>query len=628
MCGILGWAINSSRRQALDTLRNLTDRLVHRGPDGAGYWLDDTADGGYQIALGHRRLSIIDIQCGAQPMWTPDRTLAIVFNGEIYNYLELRDELIAKGHHFRTDSDTEVLLASYREWGIDALRRFRGMFAFALWDAAQQQLMLARDPFGKKPLFVAEMPTGLVFASEINPLLEFPGIDRTLDDSVVGGYLVNRYVPGPDTFFRGVKKLQPGCYAMWRNGTTHMRRYWSPPLVSTRPDIAKFDDAVSEFETVFDDSVRIRMRSDAPYGAYLSGGIDSSAVVATMARHSTQPLRTFSVGFAERAYSELQFARMIADHFRTDHHELVVTPNEFIEVWPTAIEHRAAPVAEASDIPIMMLSRMASDTVKMVLTGEGADELFGGYPKHRAEGLIERYQRLMPPAIHDWLIAPAIRRLPYGARRIKIMVAAGGERRRQDRMRLWFGGTSTAECEALMGRASSPPAHDEDLAAAPFESPMRRALLFDQTSWLPDNLLERGDRMMMAASVEGRMPFMDIELAKLAARLPDQFLLGRRGGKAVLRAAMDRVLPKKIIARKKVGFRVPFNAWFRGPQRDLLKDHLVSSDSRVAGLCNRGVLRQLVDDHVDGRQNNEKILWSLVNLDMFLRIFDLRTDVP
>jgi asparagine synthase (glutamine-hydrolysing) len=621
MCGLFGWVVSAANRKRRETLVRLTDMMDCRGPDGSGYWLTGTADGRFQIGFGHRRLSIIDIGGGAQPMSSMDGSVTLVFNGEIYNYIELRQDLIRLGRTFRTNSDTEVVIESYLTWGLDAIKRFRGMFAYALWDATNDRLIIARDPFGKKPVFFAQSPGALLFASEIQPLVHFPGFDRSLDPDALDHYLLNRYVPGPSTFFRAVKKLQPGCHAVWQDGRFEINRYFTPPFATVEPDVHSFDEAVAMFEEVFDEAVRIRMRSDAAFGAYLSGGLDSSAVVAAMVRHSTEQVRTFSVGFREAAYSELEQARTVVRTFGTDHQELVVEPDAFMTHWPTAVLRRGAPVSEASDIPILMLSKMASRTVKMVLTGEGSDELLGGYPKHRAERWVGAYQRLVPRALHDGIVAPMVRSLPYGSRRIKILAAAAGERDLANRMRVWFGGMSVEQRDAILNRSGTTAPPDSYPFSARLGSTMRRTLFFDQTSWLPDNLLERGDRMMMAGSIEGRMPFMDTKLAATVARFSDKLLISRRGGKAVLRGAMAKALPPAILSRRKIGFRVPFNEWFRGPYRDFVRDMLASGASDVARTCDRKVVQRLVDEHLSGRDNHERILWSLINLEMFLRTF-------
>ena len=407
MCGIFGWILQAARCPDRAILASLTDLMAHRGPDSSGYWLGDAANGTFQVAFGHRRLSIIDIAGGSQPMHSGDGSITVTYNGEIYNYVELREELKKLGSTFHTNCDTEVLIEAYRMWGTDALLRFRGMFALALWDAPNQQLVLARDPFGKKPLFLSDQPGGgLLFGSEIEPITRFPSIDRALNPHAIEQYLLNRYVPGPLTFFRSINKLPPGCFAVWKNKRLTITRYFTPPLATTQPDIKSWDEASRMFQETFDDAVRIRMRSDAPFGAYLSGGIDSSAIVAAMMRHSTGRVRTFAVGFQETAYSELEHARLVAKALGTDHHELVVSPQMFMDNWSAAIQHRGAPVSETSDIPILMLSQLASRTVKMVLTGEGSDELLGGYPKHRVEPFIDFYQKLAPRIFHEAIIAP------------------------------------------------------------------------------------------------------------------------------------------------------------------------------------------------------------------------------
>jgi asparagine synthase (glutamine-hydrolysing) len=599
--------------------------MLHRGPDGSGYRLRETFDGRFQIGFGHRRLSIIDVGGGAQPMSSEDGRFTLIFNGEIYNYVELREELAAIGHRFRTSSDTEVLIEAYRAWQLEAVRRFRGMFAFALWDEIEQRLILARDAFGKKPLFLGELQGILLFGSEIEPLVRFPGFDRTLNSEAVGHYLLNRYVPGPSTFFRAIKKLQPGHYAVWQSGRLKTTRYFTPPFATTAPDIKSFDDAVRMFNEAFDEAVRLRMRSDAPFGAYLSGGIDSSAVVATMVKHSTEPVRTFSVGFQEAEYSELDHARVIADRFGTSHNELLVEADSFMEHWSTAVLRRGAPVSEASDVPILMLSELASSSVKMVLTGEGADELMGGYPKHQAEQWIGLYHWLIPQLLHERFVHPVVRSLPYGVRRLKILALAAGERDLVNRMRIWFGGLSVGQSESMLGGILSATPPDLFPYSSNLASSLRRTLFFDQTSWLPDNLLERGDRMMMAGSIEGRMPFMDTVLAGVVARFPDRFLTGGRGGKAVLRAAMDKILPAEIVRRKKIGFRVPVGEWFKGPYREFLQDMLLSETSSAAQMMNGLTIRKLATEHLAGRQNNERVLWSLINLEIFLRTFRIPT---
>jgi len=627
MCGIFGWIIRSEQCPGPDKLKSLTDLLLHRGPDGGNYEIRHTNDDRFSIAFGHRRLSIIDMSAnGAQPMRMYDGRISIIFNGEIYNYIELRQELEALGEVFATSSDTEVLVSAYKVWGQEAIRRFRGMFAFALHDRRDDSVLFARDPFGKKPLFLAERPGGIVFGSEILPIIEAPGVDRSFNAHVLDDYLLDRYVPGPDTFFAGVRKLAPGSMAVWRAGRIETTQYYTPPIATTVPDLTDYAEAVRLFREAFDDSVRIRMRSDAPFGAFLSGGLDSSATVGVMARYSAGPVRTFSVGFEETAFSELQHCRYVADTFATRHHELVVTQDSFFRNWEAAILHRGAPVSEASDIPIMLLSQAASAEVKMVLTGEGADEFFAGYPKHVAEHYLRSYQRIVPSGLHDGLVRPAVDRLPYGMRRLKVLAKALGERNPADRVRIWFGGLSRDDKDALLGVRK----HGRERHDAPFpsgaSSNLRRSQYFDQVSWLPDNTLERNDRMMMAGSIEGRMPFMDTQLAQLAARMPDNFLVRGFRGKSVVRKAMEGLVPARILRRRKNGFRVPINEWFRTTQRDLVRDLLVSESSRIRRILNGELVDRIVSEHMQSQVNHERMLWSLCNLEQFLRAYRLEPE--
>ncbi|WP_046865514.1 asparagine synthase (glutamine-hydrolyzing) [Microvirga massiliensis] len=620
MCGIFGWVVPSARALDSQVLTELTDLLRHRGPDGAGYWVDTSENPDWQIALGHRRLAIIDLSPGgAQPM-SDELGRQLIFNGEIYNYLELKEEL--KGHqaHFRTSSDTEVLLKGLEILGPDILPKLRGMFAFALWDPKRGELILARDAFGKKPLYIAELPEGgLIFGSELHALTAFPGLDRSFDWDSLEEYLVYRYVPGPNTFFRSIKKLPPGHFAVWSNGNLTIRRYYTPPFADTEPEPIGMNEAVKRFTETLQESVRLRLRSDAPFGAFLSGGIDSAAVVGLMSQELGRPVQTFSAGFSESDHSELPYARLVASHFRAHHHEIVVPSSAVFDFLSEAVWHRGAPVSEPADIPILLLAREAAKKVKMVLTGEGSDELLAGYPKHKFEPRISQYQWLLPSILQDTTSALA-NRLPYGARRAATALRAFSVRDPEARMAVWFGAMSPTEAGALMAQ-SRPRRRLDPFPFSGSGSALKRTLLFDQTSWLPDNLLERGDRMMMAAGIEGRMPFMDVELARTVAAFPDHILLGAKGGKAVLREAVGRLLPREILKRRKVGFRVPVELWFRTTLRDYLHDHLLGADSQVAVMCDRNKLAQMFDEHTTGRRNHEKTLWALLNLEIFTRVF-------
>lgn len=617
MCGIAGFI---STRHDLDltaTLRNMATSISHRGPDDEGFFEAITLNGLYQVGLAHRRLSIIDLHSGHQPLSNEDNSVQIVFNGEIYNFQELRSELELQGHVFATNSDTETIVHAYEEWGDDCVTRFRGMFSFAIWDTPRQRLFLARDRFGKKPLFLMSTGGNLLFSSEIKSLLAFPGVIAQVDTSAIWEYMTYRYVPAPATLFQGVRKLMPGSIAIWENGHLTEQLYYQPPdrlpLLASNP----LKDPVGTFLSKLEESVAIRMISDVPFGAFLSGGLDSSAIVGLMSRHSSQNIKTFSVGFSESAYSELKYARTIAEQFKTDHHELLVSQDDLMQYLPTLVRFRDAPVSEPSDIPIYLLAKEARRTVKMVLTGEGSDEFLGGYPKHVFERYTRSYQ-ILPSLIRHRLVEPLINALPYHFRRPKTAIDNLGLEFFEERMPRWFGALSWKERDALMSfRPTTNVTVGMQFDTSTDNSLLRRILYFDQTSWLPDNLLERGDRMTMAASLEARMPFMDHELVALISKFPDSYRVRGKTTKWILREAMKRILPAKILERPKLGFRVPVSEWFRDGMRDYLYDHLVGADSRTLCYYSKHALLKVLDEHTRRRQNHEKLLWSLLNLEIW-----------
>jgi len=599
----------------------MADVLAHRGPDDSGFLETTTRDAGTRVGLAHRRLSIIDLSTGHQPLGNEDGTVQIVFNGEIYNFRDLREELIRAGHRFSTGSDTETIVHAYEQWGTDCLSHFRGMFAFAIWDAGRDRLFLARDRFGKKPLFLHERAGLLLFASEIKAILAFPGVQARIEPEALWDYFSYRYVPGPATLFAGIRKLAPGSYAVWEKGRLVECSYYVPPDRAPRhPGASVPDDPVGTFLRELEEAVRLRMVSDVPFGAFLSGGIDSSAVVGLMRRHSNHPVKTFSVGFAEAAYSELSYARTIANHFSTEHHELTVSHRDLMDHLPSLVRFRDAPVAEPSDIPLFLLAKEARRTVKMVLTGEGADEVLAGYPKHVFERFVPMYQK-MPAPVRRFLVEPLVRSLPYGFRRLKTAVAAMGTTPWHERMPRWFGALSEEGRRSLL--EITPPTR----ARAPWEpdsakegySALRAILYFDQTSWLPDNLLERGDRNTMAASLEARMPFMDHQLVAFVSNLPDHWRIQGLNTKRLLREAMRNLLPDTILHRPKVGFRVPVNEWFRGPMREYLFDHLSGASSLTRSYYHSSALQRVLDEHMSRRHNHEKLLWSLLTLEIWHR---------
>jgi asparagine synthase (glutamine-hydrolysing) len=602
----------------------MMDAIGHRGPDGEGAHMTLSPDGA-QVALGHRRLAIVDPAGGHQPMLSHDGKAVLTFNGEIYNFREIREELVAEhGCTFHTNSDSEVLLAAYTRWGSGCLSRLRGMFAFAIWDERKAALFLARDPFGKKPLFILRLPDGIVFASEIKALLLLPGYERRLNVAALKQHLLFRYVPGPRTFFSGIEKLRPGCFAIYDGKRFREERYFIPPELTEDTITISDAEAEEEYARLFEESVRLRLVSDVPFGAFLSGGLDSSAIVATMSRNLAQPVRTFSVGFAANGADELPYARRVAQHFGTEHREVMIRPDDIMANLAPTMRALDAPVSEPATIPLLLLSRAAAEDVKMVLSGEGADEFLGGYAKHTVERFVPIYQRLPGPV--DRMLRAAVAALPRRFERPRRALDALAERDVRLRHPLWFAAFPRAELRAL-ANSNDAGANGLDIDRiiaknAPL-CPLRALLLFDQTSWLPDNLLERGDRVSMAASLEVRMPFMDRELATFTARLPNRMRIRGLTGKWLLRRAMRQTLPREIIERPKRGFPVPLAEWFRGSLHPMLSDALLDRKSLAASLLGKSYVEGMIAGHRAGTSDQTKPIWLLLNLNLFCDAYRL-----
>lgn len=626
MCGLagfVGFVDEGGRRSAL---RAMASAIQYRGPDDEGYF-EAALSGGQWVGLAHRRLAIIDLALGHQPMGNEDDSIQIAFNGEVYNFEQLRAELTAAGHVFRTQSDTETIVHAYEQWGVDCVTHLEGMFSFVIWDAPRQRLYMARDRFGEKPLFLRHSDGLLLFGSEIKSILAFPGMISEFDTSSLVPYLAYRYSPGPGTMFKGISKLPPAHYAVYESGRLRQCRYYSSP--DGRPCRAgpmASSDPVKGFLGLLDDAVRTRMVSDVPFGAFLSGGLDSSSIVSLMSRHSVLPIKTFSVGFAEARFSELNYARIVADALRTEHHELQIGESDIVAQLPALVRFRDAPLSEPSDVPIYLLSKWARQEVKMVLTGEGSDEVLGGYPKHVLERLSGIYAAV-PDVLRAGLLEPMVEALPFEFHRAKTAVASLGTRSFSLRMPRWFGALGVSEAADLLAdgpwKPGDPSANMPALGPVPGNSPLRDVLNFDQTSWLPDNLLERGDRMTMAASIEARMPFMDHRLLDYVSALPDQYRVRGTQTKWVLRRAMHGVLPDAILRRKKVGFRVPVSEWFRGSLKGYVVEALCGGGSRTRKYYDTRKLDGLLESHFRGRRNHEKLIWALLNLEVFHQAYGL-----
>jgi asparagine synthase (glutamine-hydrolysing) len=623
MCGIAGTVASGVDNRAI--VARMTDVQRHRGPDADGLWADRSC------ALGHRRLAVIDLSARAcQPMADDTGHLHLTFNGEIYNFHELRQELAALGHRFHSDSDTEVLLQSYRRWGLDCITRLRGMFAFALWDAQQQRLVLARDRVGKKPLFYAPVPGGISFSSEMQGVLADPRVARKVDWAAIDAYLSWGYIPAPATGFAGVRKLAPGSWLTvdLESGTPVLteQRYWELSYEPKRQ--LSLADAQTELREVLTEAVRLRMLSDVPLGAFLSGGIDSSIVVGLMANLSSTPVKTFSIGFEEAGWSELEHAARIARLWGTDHHEHVVKADA-LSILPTLVQHYGEPYADSSAVPTYYVAQMARSQVTVALNGDGGDESFAGYDRYRGNALAATVSGLPGSRAAAGVLS---RVLPDSAdpksvlRRSRRFLEVATQPM-PERYARWAGYFSQQEKRRMyqgplrpLLLTGSPLDWMEGLfATTDAVHPVDAAMAVDVRSYLPYDLLVKVDITSMAHSLEARSPFLDHEVMQFAASLPVALKLRRRVPKRLLRETFPEMLPPENVNRRKMGFGVPVGEWFRGPLRPLLEDTLLSADSRTAEYLDRNVSEALVRAHLERRIDGSSKLWSLVMLEEWHR---------
>ncbi|HEV7891013.1 MAG TPA: asparagine synthase (glutamine-hydrolyzing) [Pyrinomonadaceae bacterium] len=631
MCGINGIVLTSGRVER-EVLERMRDVIQHRGPDDCGILLDGNA------GLGHRRLSIVDVAGGHQPMPNEDGTLHLVYNGEIYNHADFREGLEARGHTYRTHCDTETILHLYEEKGVACVEDLRGMFAFAIWDSRRRELFIARDRLGVKPLYYVHRDDGsLFFASEIKSLLEARAVKPELNCRALPDYLANHGTSGDETLFEGVRRLPPGHTLLWRDGRVKVEKYWD---VSYTPKDgggvrAKSDEEyVAEWSELFRTSVRLRLMADVPLGMFLSGGIDSSAIAAVMSRMVSEPIKTFSVAFAEREANELSYARLVAEAFKTDHHEVIVSPQEFFEALPRLVWHEDEPLAHPSSVALYFVSRLASRHVKVVLTGEGSDEMLAGYERYYKTVLQlrfgPRYHNLMPGALRR-AVEGRVRALP-AASRVRHKLARTFLCLEPDVESLYFDNfavfTSAMQRELLTPDARERAGSSLDpyadmrrwFESADADSLLDRMLYADTKTYLHE-LLMKQDQMSMAASIESRVPFLDHKLVEYTARMPERMKL-RRGlnTKYVLRRAMKGVLPEAIITRGKMGFPVPVGKWFRGEFRHVLDEYVTGERAAARGVFEPRFVRALVARHLAGEDHTER-LWSLVNFEMWQRRF-------
>ena len=617
MCGIAGLVVAPGYAAPSAELgRRMTEVIRHRGPDDDGLHSDERA------VLGMRRLSIIDVAGGHQPAYAADGQVCLVFNGEIYNYRELRRELERDGHDFRTQGEAEVIVQAYLRHGTDVFARLDGMFAIAIWDRRHHELLLARDRFGEKPLYYTSNRRRILFGSELKSLLQSSDCPRDIAPDGLRAFLSYGYVPSPASIFAGVSKLPPGHWLRYRDGEIELQRYWRPSLaIKTRLSEAEATEQLAE---LLDRAVASRLTSDVPFGAFLSGGLDSSTVVALMARHLDRPVKTFTIGFREAAYNELDDARQVARHLGTEHHELVVEPDA-VALLQQLVWHFDEPFADASAVPTFLVSQLARQHVKMVLTGDGGDELFGGYDRYLRLLALERLGPLTRPAAAALRVAGALLPDPIGNRlgRIGERLQLPGQQRYLSSVALQRADTAHALNAGAGGaRHYHLPLLEEagaDLGAG--RSPLDRAVAIDLQSYLPDDILVKLDRMAMANSLEARSPFLHPELASFALSLPESFRIRGGRGKYLLRQVAARWLPPRAVGKPKQGFGIPLAQWLRGPLLEVAQDTIGSRGFRERGLCDPVIATALLAEHVSGRVDRSQILWQVICLELWAQRF-------
>ncbi|MFQ5857813.1 MAG: asparagine synthase (glutamine-hydrolyzing) [Anaerolineae bacterium] len=626
MCGITGVLEFDGRAASDEVVRQMTTVLAHRGPDGEGVYAAGP------VGLGHRRLAIIDLtSAGRQPMSNEDNSVWITFNGEIYNFLDIRRELEERGHTFRSATDTEVVVHAYEEWGTDCLRRFNGMFAFGLWDAHSRRLWLVRDRLGVKPLFYCLLPERLLFGSEIKSILRGPGVDRTLDYEALAYYLALNYTPAPYTLFGAIRQLLPGHYII-ADETGHIedREYWD--IVYREPGPSDEHDYVEEFRALLEDAVRLRLISDVPFGAFLSGGLDSSSMTYWMSRHVDQ-VKTFSIGFGEASFDEVEHACTVAGAIGTDHHEQIVTADA-ATILPKLVWHAEEPTADSSMVAVYRLAEMTRKHVTMVLSGDGADEILAGYDTYQAHYLCRLY-RFLPAWIRACLIAPVIRKLPASDAKVSWdfkmkRFVAGANLSPEDAHATWrmvFNAEARAELLSPARHEVGVKADAIDLYRAVFartnaRHPLDRMLYADARFYLPNDMLVKIDRMTMAHGLEARVPYLDYRLVEFLAGVPPYLKLkGFRHKKYLLKTAMRGRLPDSILKRAKEGFNVPNARWIKGELKTFVLDHLSPEAIRPLGLLDSNVVERLLCDHFEDRADNSHQIWCLLVLCLWHRQF-------
>ena len=616
MCGICGF-INSDRRQPAREadLRRMCDSIVHRGPDEDGYFVFEN------VALGMRRLSIIDLSTGKQPISNEDKSIWIVFNGEIYNFPQLRQELEAKGHKFRTRTDTETIVHAYEEWGIECPNRLNGMFAFAIWDDNKKQLFIARDRVGIKPLYYYADNKRLVFGSELKAILQLPEVPRQIDKRALDLFLTYEYVPAPHSILEGIRKLPAGHILLARDGRVEVQQYWDLHFSENGKEP---EQTRTDLLELLQDAVKMRLISDVPLGAFLSGGIDSSAIVALMSRVMDQPVKTFSIGFEDQSYNELNYARAIAKHFQTEHHELIIKPDA-LELTDKLVHHLDEPFGDFSIYPTYLVSKMAREHVKVVLSGDGGDELFGGYDTYIAEVADRTYRRFVPAILRNYMIAPMAAMLPPTQQKKGLI----------NRTKRFVEGSALPDdlqhtrwmtflVEKEKARIYSEGLYESTAGTATFDfmrrhfkkartaDALNQQLYVDIKTYLCDDILVKVDRMSMAVSLEARVPFLDHRVVEYSGRIPGDLKLRGTKTKYILKEALQELLPYEILHRGKEGFSIPIKNWLKKELKPLMLDVLSEETLRRDQYFDARYVHKLIDEHCKNKENHSHRLWALM----------------
>jgi asparagine synthase (glutamine-hydrolysing) len=632
MCGIAG-IVHADRGFAIDraVLARMTDSMSHRGPDHGGYFFSPG------VGIGHRRLSIIDLVGGDQPLYNEDRSVAVICNGEIYNFRELRPELEARGHRFATNSDSEVIVHAYEEFGPACVERLRGMFALALWDAPRQRLVLARDRVGKKPLYYAHDGDRLCFASELKALLQDPGLKRALNLDALDDYLSLGAVAAPATIFQGINQIPPAHVLVWERGAVKVNEYWDVPYGETWRGTE--GEALEAFDAIFTEAVRIRLIADVPLGAFLSGGVDSTLVVEAMARQTREPVITTCVGFAERRYSELDHARAVAKAVGSDHREVLVRP-EAAAVFPRLVWHLDEPLADSSALPTYYVSKATRERVTVALSGDGGDEVFAGYQRrYGLNGFEVRLRRLLPDWARTHVAGPLGRVYPAGAwlprplraRYVLQNLATTFERAYFADLAVLRDEEKAALLSPELARQTD--GHDPFTAVARHFArvrdldPLSRLLYVDLKTWLANDILVKVDRMSMANSLEVRAPLLDQKVIEFAAALPPDLKYRNGVSKYLLKRYLRGRVPSSTFDRPKQGFRIPVAEWLRGELRPMGEDLLLSPRALGRGYFKRERLNRLWTEHQRRQRDHSAKLWSLMVLEQWQRTFLDRTDL-